>query len=162
MRLPREAARGSQAGRVDKARTGCREAEKLFAEVQLAHIVVALAAVLLRCDVAGAPRGMVGLKRELGGDLLERVLGIGEAELMAEEGGLRGATVGRGRCSYRAEGWFNVLLGLLDEVGDVEHGFGPAKGIRARGLEESEGPRRERGYIRESLREKRKRVFRAG
>jgi hypothetical protein len=55
--------------------------------MQLAHIVVALAALLLRCDVAGAPRGMVGLKRELSGDLLEGILRVGEPELVAEESG---------------------------------------------------------------------------
>lgn len=87
MSLPREAAGRAQARGIGEARALCREAEILLAKMQLAHIVVALAALLLRCDVAGAPRGMVGLKRELSGNLLEGILRVGEPELVAEESG---------------------------------------------------------------------------
>lgn len=113
MRLTCEAARRAQTGRVHEAGAGGREAEILLAKVQLAHIVIALTAVLLGCDVAGSC-GMVGLQRELGGDLLEGVLRIRKAELVAEEGRFGGSPVGgRGRCNV-IECRFDILLRLLD------------------------------------------------
>lgn len=95
--------------------------------MQLADIVVALAALLLRGGVAGAPRGMVGLECKLGGDLLEGILRVGESELVAEESGFGGSAVCRRGSGYGVERRFDVLLGLLHQIRDVEHGFGPAK-----------------------------------
>lgn len=71
MCLPREAAGGARAGRVDEARALGGEAQVLLAQVQLADIVVALRTFAVCRGVAGAPRRMVGLQGELGGDLLE-------------------------------------------------------------------------------------------
>lgn len=120
MGLASEAAGRAEAGGIHKARASGGEAEILLAEVQLAHIVVALAAVLVGGDVAG-PGGMVGLQRELGGDFLEGVLRVGKAELVAEEGGFGGPAIrGRGRGDVVERG-LNVLLRLLDQVGEVEH-----------------------------------------
>jgi len=87
MSLSREGAGRAQARCVGETGALSREAEVLLTEVQLSHIVVALTALLFRGDVAGAPRGMVGLKGKLGGDLLKRVLRVGQPELVAEESG---------------------------------------------------------------------------
>lgn len=138
MRLSGEAARGAQAGCIHETRSLRRKAEVLLAQVQLAHIVIALAALFLRGDVAGAPRRMVGLKRELCGDLLEGVLGVGEAELEAKQCRFRRPAVGRGGGSYGVERRFDVLLGLLHQIRDVEHGFGPAKGVGENRLSHSQ------------------------
>lgn len=71
---------------------------------------------------------MVGLECKLGCDLLEGILGIRKSKLVAEECGFGGSSVrGRGRGDGVERG-FNVLLGLLHQVRDVEHGFGPAAG----------------------------------
>jgi hypothetical protein len=126
--LSGEAAAGAQRGRVHKARALGREAEILLAQVKLPDIVVALAAVLLRgCDIAGAPRRVVGREGELGGDLLERVLGVGQSELVAEEGRFRRPAVRRRGGRNVVQRGFDVRLGLLHQTRDVEHGFGPAK-----------------------------------
>jgi hypothetical protein len=127
--LPGEAARGAQTSGADEARALRREAEILLAQVQLPHIVIALAALLLRgCDVAGSPRGMVGGERELGGDFLQRVLRVGKAELVAEEGRFRGPAVrGRGGSDV-VQRRLDVLLRLLHQIRDGKHGCRPVKG----------------------------------
>ena len=124
MCLSSEAARGTEASCVDKARTLGGKAEVLLAQVQLAHIVVALAAVLVGCAIARGPRGMVGLQCKFGGDLLQRILGVWEAELVAEKGGFRGSAIGVDWGSDVIERGLDVLLGFLHQAGDVEHGFG--------------------------------------
>lgn len=94
--------------------------------------MIALAAVLVGCDVAVTPRGVVGLECKLGGDLLEGILRVGKSELVAKKGGFGGPSVCRCGSSDGVERGFNVLLGLLHQVRDVEHGFGPAAGQRQR------------------------------
>jgi hypothetical protein len=71
---------------------------------------------------------MVGLKGEFSGDFLERVLRIGKAELMAEKSGLGRSAIGGSWGSYVVQRRFDVLLGLLYEVGDIEHDFEKAHG----------------------------------
>ena len=125
MGLASIAARGAQAGSVDEARALRGEAEILLAQVQLAHIVVALAAIFVRGGVARAPRGVVGRKGELCGDLLERVLRVRQAELVAKEICLGRTAVGGGcRPGGYAERGFDELLRFLYQVRDVEHSCG--------------------------------------
>jgi hypothetical protein len=129
--LPREAAARAQGGRVDEAGALRREAQILLAQVQLPNIVVALTTVLVpQTDVAAAPRRVVGGEGKLSRDLLERVLRVGQPELVPEEGRFRGPAVRRGRRSDGVERRLDVRLGFLHQARDVEHGFlcfGPAK-----------------------------------
>lgn len=67
---------------------------------------------------------MMGRKSEFGGDLLERVLRVGKAKLMAEEVRFRRTAVGRGNGAREIEGWLYELLRLLHQVRDVEHDGG--------------------------------------
>lgn len=90
--------------------------------------MIALTAVLVGGAVAGAPRCMVGLKGKFSGDFLERILRVGEAELEAEESGLGRSSISRSWGSYVVQRRFDILLGLLYEVGDVEHDFEKAHG----------------------------------
>lgn len=131
MGLARVAARGAQTGSVDEARALGREAEVLLAEMQLAHIVVALTAILVRGGIARTPRGVVGRKREFCGDLLERVLRVRQAELVAEEIRLGGTAVGGGRRpSGYVERGFDELLRFLYQIRDVEHSCGTRPRMR--------------------------------
>jgi hypothetical protein len=93
----------------------CGEAEVLLAEVQLPDVAVALRAVLLASVIGGARR-VVGRQSELCGDLLEWILGVGQAELVAEELGFGESSVGR--CGAgEVERWVDQLLGLLPKDG---------------------------------------------
>jgi len=57
-------------------------------------------------------------------DLLQRILRVGKAELLAEQGGLGGAAV-RGGDGREAEvGRVNQGLGLLNKRRQLEHGSG--------------------------------------
>lgn len=54
-------------------------------------------------------------ENEVRGDLLERVLRIREAELLAEQRCFGGIIVGRGQSGDVEVGWVNQALGLLNE-----------------------------------------------
>ena len=126
MCLPREAAGQAGAGRVDEAGPLGGEAEVLLAQVQFPNIVVALSALpffgAFASASAGAPRGRVGLESKLRGDLLERVLRVGQPELIAEEGRFGRTAVARSRSGHVAEGGLDQLLGPLHQIANIEHG----------------------------------------
>jgi hypothetical protein len=89
-----------------------REAHKGFREVDLAKVVVA--------SVLVAMSGIRWGNRELGVDLVERVLRRGEAELALEQGRLGRVFIGVGE--VQPLGWIQELLRLLDKAREVQHG----------------------------------------
>jgi hypothetical protein len=131
MCLPREAAGQAGAGCVDEAGPLCGEAEVLLAQMQFPNIVVALSALPFFRAFAGAPRGRVGLESKLRGDLLERVLRVGQPELIAEEGRFGRSAVVRRRSGDVAEGGLDQLLGPLHQIANIEHGGRSSAASRA-------------------------------
>ena len=84
--------------------------------------MVSLTAFLLGGCVGRAPRRVVGRKGEFCGDLLERILRVGQAKLVAEEVRFGRTSVGGGcRPSGYVQRGLDELLGFLNQVRDVEH-----------------------------------------
>lgn len=84
--------------------------------------MISLTAFLVGRRVAGAPRRVVGRKRKFCGDLLEGVLRVGQAKLVAEEVRFGRASVGGGcRPGGYVQRGLDELLRFLNQVRDVEH-----------------------------------------
>jgi len=100
--------RGRGARRLQEAGRGGGEAHEGLGQVQLSGVPVAPVAVLI------ALGGIGGGYRELGGDLVQRVLRVGQAELALEQRGLGRVLVRR--AEVEPLGGIQQLLRLLDEA----------------------------------------------
>ena len=81
-------------------------------------ILVPTLARPLRLRIGRGAAGF-GRQRELGSDLVKRVLGVRKAKLMAEKRSFRRSAIRTG--AERIEGWINEGLGFLNERGESEH-----------------------------------------
>lgn len=83
---------------------------------------------MVSCIVLAALGDIGGRNRELGVDLVQGMLGRRESELVLEEGGFGRipVRVGQVQTLHRIQ----QLLGLLDEVGEVEHGDSLSWGVK--------------------------------
>ena len=106
---------GRNTGRLREARGCGGKAHVAFREMQFPSVVPSSIVVPVTLG------GVGGWDGELGVDLVEGVLGLRKAELVLEERGFGGISIGAGQ--IEALGRIDELLGLLDDVGEVgEHG----------------------------------------